>query len=48
MTRILAVVCLTLALSGCVYGYGYPYGYGGGYSRTIGPQGDTTGATGSY
>ena len=50
MSRIAAFIFLALALAGCVYvgppGY-YSYGsYGeGGYSRTLGPQGDTTGAT---
>jgi hypothetical protein len=41
MKRVIAAVLLTLALAGCVYDGG------GGYPRTLGPQGDTSGATGS-
>lgn len=41
MTRVIAIVLLTLTLAGCVYDGG------GGYPRTLGPQGDTAGATGS-
>lgn len=41
MTRVIAIVLLTLTLAACVYDGG------GGYPRTLGPQGDTAGAVGS-
>jgi hypothetical protein len=47
MSRILAILALTLALSGCVYGgYGYNYGNGPAPAHSGMPNGDIPGSVG--